>query len=58
MAASCKHDELEFLGAEKGEKWTNQYFRCRRCGAVLILSEDKLMYEVPGSRIIEKQKEK
>ncbi|MEM3702882.1 MAG: hypothetical protein QXX79_00450 [Candidatus Bathyarchaeia archaeon] len=47
MPEKCSHDEIEFLGDEKGETGVNKYFRCLKCGNVLILSEEKILYEVP-----------
>ncbi|MEM2320546.1 MAG: hypothetical protein QXS79_01470 [Candidatus Bathyarchaeia archaeon] len=46
----CEHGEVELLGEQKGERSTNKYFRCLKCGNVLILSEDNVLYEVPKSR--------
>jgi hypothetical protein len=46
----CAHDKLEYLGDQKGERGVNRYYRCTRCGNVLILSEDGTWYEVPASK--------
>lgn len=46
----CKHGEVELIGEQKGEKSVNKYFRCLRCGNILILSEDNILYEVPKSQ--------
>jgi len=46
----CAHDKLEYLGDQKGERGVNKYYRCARCGNVLILSEDGTWYEVPAAR--------
>ncbi|MBS7621243.1 hypothetical protein KEJ32_03930 [Candidatus Bathyarchaeota archaeon] len=40
------YDRIEFLGEQKGEKGTNKYFRCQKCGNALILSEERIIYEV------------
>jgi uncharacterized Zn finger protein len=45
----CSHEKVELLGEQKGEKGTNKYFRCRKCGNVLILSEEGVLYEVPAT---------
>jgi len=45
----CEHGDVELLGTEKGERGVNKYFRCKRCGAVLVLSEEGILYEVPAS---------
>jgi ribosomal protein S26 len=42
----CNHDKLEFLGDQKGDKGINKYFRCQKCGSILIFSEDHVLYEV------------
>lgn len=45
----CSHGEVEFLGTEKGEKGVNRYYKCSKCGSVLVLSEDEgVLYEVPS----------
>ena len=43
----CSHDEVELLGEQKGERGPNRYYRCFKCGSVLILSEEGVLYEVP-----------
>ncbi|MEM2212899.1 MAG: hypothetical protein QXQ28_04775 [Candidatus Nezhaarchaeales archaeon] len=45
----CLHGEVEFLGEQRGEKGVNRYYRCLKCGSVLILSEEKVLYEIAGS---------
>ncbi|GEM_PF-1309338 len=45
----CKHGEVIFLGTEKCESGgVNKYFQCLKCKCVLILSENGVLYEVPG----------
>lgn len=44
----CSHKKLELLGTQKGEKSVNKYYRCLDCGNVLVLSEDGVLYEIPG----------
>lgn len=46
--ATCPHDKLEFLGDQKGEKGVNKYYKCLKCGNVLILTEEGTWYEVPA----------
>jgi ribosomal protein S26 len=43
----CNHGDVELLGEQKGEKGVNRYFRCLKCGSVLVLSEEGVLYEVP-----------
>jgi hypothetical protein len=38
---------VELLGEQRGEKGVNRYYKCRKCGSVLVLSEDGTLYEVP-----------
>ena len=42
----CSHGEVELLGEQKGERGSNRYYRCLKCGSVLILSEEGVLYEV------------
>ncbi|MEM3565265.1 MAG: hypothetical protein QXK47_00385 [Candidatus Bathyarchaeia archaeon] len=46
MSEECPHDKTEFLGEQKGEKGVNRYYRCLKCGRVLILSENGVLYGV------------
>lgn len=43
----CNHGEVEFLGEQKSEYGVNKYYRCLKCGNILILSEDGILYEIP-----------
>lgn len=43
----CSHGEVELLGEEKGESGVNKYYRCLKCGSVLVLSEEGILYQVP-----------
>jgi len=43
----CSHGEVELLGEEKGERGSNRYYKCLKCGSILILSEEGVLYEVP-----------
>ncbi|MEM2490709.1 MAG: hypothetical protein QXW19_04515 [Candidatus Bathyarchaeia archaeon] len=38
------------MGEQKGERGTNKYYRCLRCGNVLVLSEEGVLYEIPGKK--------
>ena len=48
----CTHadDDLEFLGEQKCEGGVNRYYRCVKCGSVIIVSRDGFFYEVPGKK--------
>jgi uncharacterized protein CbrC (UPF0167 family) len=46
----CSHDKIELIGEQKGGKGANKYFKCLKCGSVLILSEEGVLYEVPGAK--------
>ena len=37
LEEECRHEELEFLGGQRTEGGENLYFRCKRCGDVLII---------------------
>ncbi|MEM2738218.1 MAG: hypothetical protein QXK93_04465 [Candidatus Bathyarchaeia archaeon] len=49
----CNHDKLVFLGDQKGEKGVNKYFKCLKCGSVLVVSEENVLYVVPGKEASE-----
>jgi hypothetical protein len=51
----CSHGEVELLGEQKGERGSNRYYKCLKCGSILILSEEGVLYEVPKQ---EKRKQK
>lgn len=47
----CSHDELDFLGSQRTEGGENLYFRCKKCGGVLIvLPGGKRGFIIPGHR--------
>ncbi|MGB9714531.1 MAG: hypothetical protein ACPLZC_06090 [Candidatus Bathyarchaeales archaeon] len=48
----CAHaeDDLEFLGEQKCEGGMNRYYRCLKCGSVIIVSRDGFLYEVPAAK--------
>jgi len=50
MKGKCAHGDVELLGEQKGERGVNRYYRCKRCGSVLILSEEGVLYEVPEAK--------
>lgn len=50
MEMGCPHGETELLGEQKGERGTNKYYRCLKCGNVLVLSEEGVLYEIPGKK--------
>ena len=53
MPEKCSHGEVELLGEQKGEKGVNRYYRCLKCGSILILSEDGVLYQVlKGKRML------
>jgi len=45
--SKCSHGEVELFGEQKGKRGINRYYKCLKCGSVLILSEDGILYEVP-----------
>ena len=44
----CKHGKVELLGVERTARGLNKYYRCLKCGSVLVLSDDGVLYEIPG----------
>ena len=50
LEKECCHGEVELLGEQKGERGSNRYYRCLKCGSVLILSEEGALYEVQSKR--------
>ncbi len=49
MGGGCGHRDLEFLGRQKTEEGYNEYFRCRGCGAVIVITPGKQVYKIGGS---------
>jgi ribosomal protein S26 len=45
----CIHGETMFLGEQKGEKGANRYYKCLKCGSILILSEEGVIYKIEKS---------
>ena len=55
----CRHGEVILLGTEKcSSGGVNKYFQCLKCRCVLILSENGVLYEVPGIKASEETLEK
>ncbi|MEM2093607.1 MAG: hypothetical protein QXY34_00130 [Candidatus Bathyarchaeia archaeon] len=54
--SKCSHGEVEFLGEQRGDRGVNRYYKCRKCGVVLVLSEDGVLYEVPAETVDKLQK--
>ncbi len=50
MSGECKHEKIEYIGSQRGERGVNKYYRCLICGAVLVLSEDGVLYEIRPER--------
>lgn len=50
MQQKCIHDKVEFLGEQKGEDGVNRYYRCLKCGSVLVSSEEGILYEIPKAK--------
>ena len=52
MAAEeeCSHNKVELIGVEKAEISLNRYFRCLKCGQILVLSESGELYEVEKAK--------
>ncbi|MBC7130676.1 hypothetical protein H5T51_05600 [Candidatus Bathyarchaeota archaeon] len=48
--SKCTHSEVELLGEQKAERGTNRYYKCLKCGDVLVLSEDGTLYEIPAAK--------
>ncbi len=53
----CPHDKLEFLGSQKAEKGANRYYRCLKCGSVIVIpSDEDKMYVIPGIKDVKDMK--
>lgn len=44
----CRHKNIKLLGTQRGSRGYNKYYKCLDCGRVLILSEDGVLYILPG----------
>ena len=47
MTEECEH-ELEYVGSQKDRKKSNQYFKCKKCGCVIIRDIDGNKFEIPA----------
>jgi ribosomal protein S26 len=50
VETECSHGGVELLGERKGERGSNRYYRCLKCGSILILSEEGVLYEYQSKR--------
>jgi hypothetical protein len=46
MTNQCEHD-LHYVGEQKAEKGNNRYFRCSKCGSVIIRADNGSRFEIP-----------
>ncbi len=46
MKEKCSHGEVEFLGEERTTRGVNRYYRCLKCGVVLVLSDEGVLYKI------------
>ena len=46
MTEKCEH-ELEYLGSQKDREKANQYFRCTKCGSVIVRDAEGNKTEIP-----------
>lgn len=43
----CSHSEVKLIGEQKGERGVNRYYKCMKCGSVMVLSEEGVLYQIP-----------
>ncbi len=44
----CKHDELAFVGDQKTDNGVNSYFKCRKCGQVIVVTPERKAFALKG----------
>jgi len=48
MKIKCLHSKVKLVGEQVGDKGKNIYYKCVKCGSVLILSDEGKLYEISG----------
>jgi hypothetical protein len=44
----CKHETLEYVGDQKTDEGVNSYYKCRACGALLVVTPARKVIGIPG----------
>ena len=44
----CKHESLEYLGEQKTDEGVNSYYKCKSCGAMLVMTPSRQVIGIPG----------
>lgn len=46
MTDECEH-EFEYVGSQKAETGANRYFKCKKCGCVVVRDEEGNKFLIP-----------
>ena len=46
MTEECEH-ELDYVGSQETGKGANQYFKCKKCGSVIVRDDEGNKFEIP-----------
>jgi hypothetical protein len=44
----CKHETLEYVGDQKTDEGVNSYYKCKACGALLVVTPARKVIGIPG----------
>jgi hypothetical protein len=45
---SCRHETLAFVGEQRTEDGVNSYYKCKKCGALLVVTPSRQVIGIPG----------
>ncbi len=46
--SNCKHESLEYIGEQRTEEGVNTYFRCTKCGSLVVTTPERTVFSVEG----------
>ncbi len=46
MKIKCPHSKVELVGEQKSGKGKNIYYKCIKCGYILVLSDENKLYGI------------
>lgn len=44
----CKHESLEYIGEQRTDEGVNTYFRCTKCGSLVVTTPARRVFSIEG----------
>ncbi len=46
--SECKHVSLEYIGEQRTDEGVNTYFRCTKCGNLVVTTPERTVFAIKG----------